>query len=92
MNPKMRLSLREAAEKTGLAPDVIIRFVSYRWIIPADREHEVFDEEDVARARLILELQQDFGVNDEAIPVILHLVDQLNRFHLELRDERLDQG
>lgn len=78
MNLKMRHKLPEAAERCGLSVDLIIRFVSYEWILPADWEHQVLDEEDIARAKLIYELQQDFGVNDEAIPVILHLVDQLN--------------
>ena len=38
----------------------------------------MFDEEDVCRILLIHDLKDKFGVNDEAVPVILHLVDQLN--------------
>jgi hypothetical protein len=45
----------------------------------------IFDEEDLARIRLIYELQHVMGVNDESIPVILHLVDQLNRMHIEVK-------
>ena len=37
-----------------------------------------FSDTDVARARLIQDLKGDFGVNDEGIDVILHLVDQLH--------------
>jgi chaperone modulatory protein CbpM len=33
---------------------------------------------DVARARLIDDLKSGFGVNDEGVDVILHLVDQLH--------------
>src|SRR5262249_12254478 len=33
---------------------------------------------DLARARLIRDLREDFGVNDEGISVILHLVDQMH--------------
>jgi chaperone modulatory protein CbpM len=50
----------------------------------------IFDEEDLARIRLIYELQMDMGVNDEAIPVILHLVDQLNRVHIEVKTRVVD--
>jgi chaperone modulatory protein CbpM len=32
---------------------------------------------DVARAHFIRDLKADFGVNDEGVDVILHLVDQL---------------
>jgi chaperone modulatory protein CbpM len=33
---------------------------------------------DVARARLIGELQTNFGVNEEGVDIILHLLDQLH--------------
>jgi chaperone modulatory protein CbpM len=33
---------------------------------------------DVARARLIRDLKDDFGVNDAGVDVILHLLDQLH--------------
>jgi chaperone modulatory protein CbpM len=37
-----------------------------------------FSDMDVARARLIQDLKVAFGVNDEGIDVILHLMDQLH--------------
>ena len=42
------------------------------------------DEEDLARIRLICELKDEFGVNDEGVSIILQLLDQLNRMHLEV--------
>lgn len=105
MKPKQRHSLQEVARQCGLTPDIIIRFISFEWIVPAeDHEHPsqsqsrdstqnprtlqqpLLDEEDIARARLIWELQKEFGVNDEAVPIILHLIDQLNRIHLEAKE------
>lgn len=77
-------SITKTALQIGLPEDVIIRFIYYKWIMPFDREKRILDEEDIARVRLIWELQQEFGVNDEAVPIILHLIDQLNRIHLEL--------
>lgn len=75
--------LVEAADQCGLQPETIQRFVSLAWISPLDPEELRFDAEDIARARLIHELQRDFGVNDEAVPVILHLLDQLHYLRRE---------
>ncbi len=77
--------LQVAAEKSGLAPDVIIRFVSFEWIVPVDWQAQLLDDEDIARARLIWELQTEFGVNDEAVPIILRLIDQLHCLQTELK-------
>ena len=44
-----------------------------------------FSEIDLARARFICDLK-DMGVNDEAIPVILDLVDQLHGVRRTLRE------
>ena len=78
MKLKKRHPLEEAVSNLGLSREIIIKFVTYKWIIPADQEHMVLDEEDIARINLIYELQHDFGVNDESIPIILLLIDQLN--------------
>ena len=86
MKPKQRHSLKDAASLSGLTPDMIVRFISFAWIIPVDDLKQDLDEEDIARARLIGQLQQEFGVNDESVPIILHLIDQLNRMHLEVKD------
>jgi len=86
MKIQLRLLLEQAATQSGVPQDVIIRFVSESWIIPADPQHQAFDEEDIARIRLIHDLIHNMGVNDEAVPVILHLVDQLNQLHLKIRE------
>jgi chaperone modulatory protein CbpM len=45
-----------------------------------------FSEIDLARSRLIQDLTQDFGVNDEGVPIILSLIDQLHGLRGALRD------
>jgi len=35
-------------------------------------------EIDVARARLIRDMQVDLGVNDEGVDIALHLIDQIH--------------
>lgn len=54
-------------------------WLEQQWLIPEQTSGEMsFSDMDVARARLIHDLKADFGVNDEGVDVILHLVDQLH--------------
>lgn len=76
--------LEEACNLCGVQKEIVIHFIEEEWIHPSDRESLDLDEEDVARLRLIRELKEDFGVNDEGMPIILQLLDQLNRMHLEI--------
>ena len=56
------------------------------WIAPRlERKTPVYDEIDVARIRLVCELKHEMAVNDEALPVILKLVDQVYGLRRELR-------
>lgn len=45
----------------------------------------VFTEIDVERVRLILELREDMAVNEESLPVVLSLLDQLYELRRRLR-------
>ena len=84
MTLQFRFRLDEASRKSGVEVSDILVFISRTWITPLDPVQGVFDEEDVARIQLIHELQDSMGVNDDAVPVIMHLIDQLNRLHLEM--------
>lgn len=80
----MRRKLEEVCHLCGTSSEMVYHCIEEEWIIPFDKEHVVFDDEDVARLKLILELKNNFGVNEEGIPIILHLIDQLNVFrHLK---------
>jgi chaperone modulatory protein CbpM len=81
--------LEEAAKICGVSCEIITRFIEEEWILPADHATPYLDSEDMARVKLIWELHNEFGVNDEAMPIILHLLDQLNRMHLELERFRI---
>lgn len=62
------------------------RWVEAGWLLPTEVDGDwQFGEVDVARARLIRELRRDFGVNAEAIPLILDLIDQRIRMECRLR-------
>jgi len=77
--------LTEAATKCGINPDIIKQFIIFEWINPVDPDELKLDEEDIARIQLIWELKKELGVNDEAVPIILHLIDELNHLHLEFK-------
>jgi len=56
------------------------------WVRPMrDTGGHVFDDMDVARLRLISELTEDMAVNDDAVPIILSLIDQMHGFRRQLR-------
>jgi chaperone modulatory protein CbpM len=56
------------------------------WVLPrGNAENGPFSEIDLARARLIRDLAE-LGVNDEGVPIILDLIDQLHGVRRALRD------
>lgn len=73
----------------GLDLQTLESWLEHEWLIPEESSAgPAFSDRDLARARLIRDLQDDFGVNDEGIDLILHLVDQLHgmrRLLAELR-------
>ena len=78
MKLPLRRPLDEISKMCGIPIQLISHFIDEEWINPIDHELKMLDEEDICRILLIDDLQKNFGVNDEAVPVILHLVDQLN--------------
>lgn len=62
----------------GISLETVHKFITEEWITPYDLELLLFDEEDLARVALICELQEDLGVNDESVLIILNLIDQVN--------------
>ena len=79
------IRVSEACSLCGVTEEMIQHFIQEEWIVPADPIQVFLDEEDLARIRLIRELMEDLGVNDEAVPIILHLVDQLNLIQSKIR-------
>ena len=80
--------IEEASQYCGVPCDLIVHFIDEEWIRPMDLEARILDDEDLARIDLIWDLTERLGVNEEGVPIILHLIDQLNRFHLELTRDR----
>jgi chaperone modulatory protein CbpM len=54
-------------------------------IKPADEAAETYSEADIARAALISTLEDELGFNQEDVPVLLNLIDQIHGLRSELR-------
>ncbi len=72
------VSIEEACIRLGVGQETVVEYIRHEWLVPTRQDPLQFDEQDLARAQFILDLRHSLGVNDEAIPVILHLVDQLH--------------
>lgn len=75
----MRMGKQDFVQSAGIETRTLEMWIEQRWVVPAGTASEpAFSDRDMARARLILDLAGTFGVNDEGIDVILHLVDQVH--------------
>lgn len=65
---------------------VLERWIAEEWVRPDLRDGEyAFEEIDVARVHLILELRDHLDVNEAALPVVLSLMDQLYELRRQIR-------
>jgi chaperone modulatory protein CbpM len=70
----------------GLDRGELTRWVENRWVLPERRnETWIFQQVDVARVELILEIRQEFAIDDEAMPLVLGLLDQVYELRRQLR-------
>ncbi len=76
------------AEVPGLDRVLLLRFVKAGIVIPVERPSEKaegFEPVDVARLRLACELCESFEFDDDALGVVLGLVDRLHTTRAELQ-------
>ena len=70
----------------GLDRNELSLWVENRWVLPEQRGGTLFFREvDVARVELIREIRHDFAVDDEAVPLVLGLLDQVYELRRHLR-------
>jgi chaperone modulatory protein CbpM len=70
----------------GLEVRELERWIVERWVLPDGSEGAfVFHEIDIARVRLIVELRRDLAIDDEAMPVVLGLLDQVYALRRRLK-------
>src|SRR5262245_25642725 len=74
----------------GLNASELSRWVENRWLLPETAsenggERWVFHEVDVARVELILDIRREFAVDDEALSLVLGLLDQVYSLRRQMR-------
>ena len=74
----------------GQFPDLdrfeLLRWVENRWVLPERQGGSwVFHEVDIARVELILEIRREWALDDEAMPLVLGLLDQVYELRRQLR-------
>ena len=74
------------AEINGVDVRQLRVWVRKGWIVPAASDGEArFDDLDLARIRLVAQLQHELEIGEDALPVVLSLLDQLHGVRRELR-------
>ena len=69
----------EFCARIGIEQTTFQVWLEEGWLTPTRGEAGVIlSEIDLARVRLIRDLRANIGVNDEAVGVILHLIDQVH--------------
>ena len=68
----------------------LARWIENRWVVPepaaeSEGERWVFHEVDVARVELILDIRREFAVDDEALSLVLGLLDQIYSLRRQMR-------
>lgn len=76
--------LMEAIE--GLQADALRHWIDQGWVRPQHDEDTLrFDPADVARVRLIYQLHVELSIEENSLPVVLSLLDQLHAARRALR-------
>jgi chaperone modulatory protein CbpM len=71
---------------SGLDRLELLRWVENRWVLPERQGGSwVFREVDIARVELILEIRREWALDDEAMPLVLRLLDQVYELRRQLR-------
>lgn len=83
------IPIEQLTSETSLEAHVLEDWIGRRWIRPVEQEGRFFfDETDRARVRLIAELRIDLEVQEDALTIILGLLDQVYALRRTLSDLR----
>jgi chaperone modulatory protein CbpM len=70
----------------GLDRAEVVRWVDNRWILPdEDGGRWQFREVDIARIELIRDIRREFAIDDEVMPLLLALLDQIYSLRRQMR-------
>ena len=80
------MEIRTYFMKGDFEAGAVEAWIAAGWLLPKAIEESQLSDIDVARAHLIQDLKSTFGVNDEGIPLILDLIDQLHGVRQAMRE------
>jgi chaperone modulatory protein CbpM len=81
------IALQEFLVRCRVERQSLETWIAAGWLVPPQTEPEpTFSDVDLARAQLIRDLREDFGVNDEGVTVILHLLDQMHGLRRSMQE------
>ncbi len=82
----MPFSFDDILERARIERHVLTAWIEEGWVTPArDGDSYAFEDADAARVGFIVELTRELDIGEEAVPVVLSLVDQLNVLHVTFR-------
>lgn len=77
----------EIIAEFSLSRDELLLWIERQWVLPLAQGNEyVFGEADVARVQMIVELHRDLAIDDEAMSVVLDLLDKLYGLRRQMRE------
>ena len=80
-------TLVQVLAEFNLSRDELLLWIERRWVLPLAQENEyVFGEADLARLQMIVELHRDLAIDDEAMTVVLDLLDKLYGLRRQMRE------
>ncbi len=81
-----KIGFEQVARDCGVAVELLTVWVDRRWVRPERSGAELnFTDADRARLRMIVEFQRDLAIDDDAMPVVLDLLDRLYATRAQLR-------
>jgi chaperone modulatory protein CbpM len=83
--PEYYYYYQEITQTYQISEKFIRECLQKQWIEPLDKDAGKLSQEDIARLMLIRDLMEDMGVNDESVPVILNLIDQIHALKRKAR-------
>jgi chaperone modulatory protein CbpM len=78
------METREFLRAARIETEALDAWIDVGWLMPQRNGEGGFSDADVARAQLICDLQR-MGVNDDAMPIILDLIDQMHGLRRTVR-------
>ena len=82
----MNRTLHRVAAEIGVTVEDLSVWIDRRWVLPSRCGSDLaFDDADRARIRMILDFHRDLAIDDEAMPVVLDLLDRLHAARAQLR-------